>query len=285
MATCLSEAALELAREGHPVLPLHTPRSGGCSCGRKCGRAGKHPRATYGLRHATTDLLQVESWWHGQPEANIGLRCDGLVAFDLDGPAGHRSLAELEWELGELPETRAQQSGRGQHRFYSVAPEVLIGNSTTALGSPPGLDLRGGDRGYVVCAPSLHSSGRAYSWVDPEAAIAPLPLPWLERLLGLSSLPEPERMVALAGTTSYGLAALEDELRKIRRAPEGQRNETLNRSAFKLAQLVAGGQLELSQLEAAATTAALEAGLGELETKDTIASAVTAGFRCPRGPR
>jgi hypothetical protein len=285
MATCLSEAALELAGAGHPVLPLHTPLAGRCSCGRNCGRPGKHPRSTYGLKSATTDLRQVEAWWHGQPEANIGLRCDGLVAFDLDGPAGRRSLTELEWKLGELPETRGQQSGRGQHRFYRVPPEALVGNSTAPLGSPPGLDLRGGARGYIVAAPSLHPNGQAYRWLN-EVPIAPLPQAWLERLLGLPRLPAREaQLVAAQGTSRYGLAALEAELLKIRSAPEGRRNETLNRSVFKLAQLVAGGQLELAQLEAEATAVALASGLGEKETEDTIASAITAGFRRPRGPR
>jgi hypothetical protein len=238
------------------------------------------------LKSATTDLRQVQAWWHAQPEANIGMRCDGLVAFDLDGKDGRRSLAELEWELGELPETRGQQSGRGQHRFYRVDDAVLIGNSTHALGDPPGLDLRGGDRGYVVVAPSLHANGLPYRWLDPQAPIAALPEPWLERLLELPRLPErPAQLSAAEGTTRYGLAALEAELLKIRTAPEGGRNETLNRSTFKLAQLVAGGQLELAQLEAEATAAALQAGLGEQETEDTIASAITAGFRRPRGPR
>jgi hypothetical protein len=287
MATCLSEAALELAGAGHPVLPLHSPFAGGCTCGhRHCSRIGKHPRGVYGLKHATTDPEQIACWWHGQPQANIGLRCDGLVVFDLDGPAGRRSLREAEWDLGELPETRGQQSGRGQHRFYRVAPEVLIGNSTHTLGDPPGLDLRGGDRGYVVAAPSLHSSGLPYRWLDPDTPIAPLPQTWLERLLELPRLPErPARIVASEGTSRYGLAALEAELAKIRAAPVGGRNETLNRSVFKLAQLPAGGQLELSQLEAEATAAALSSGLGEQETADTIASAITAGFRRPRGPR
>jgi hypothetical protein len=267
-------------------LPLHTPTARGCSCGIACGRAGKHPRGVFGLRHATTDLRQIEAWWFGQPTANIGLRCDGLVAFDLDGPAGRRSLTHLEWELGELPETRGQQSGRGEHRFFRVPDEVLIGNSTAPLGDPPGLDLRGGDRGYIVAAPSLHASGRAYAWVNPEAPIAPLPEPWLERLLELPSLPEREPgLVAAEGTTAYGLAALEAELVKLRNAPQGARNNQLNRSVFKLAQLVASGQLLLAQLEAEATAAALAVGLGEQETEDTIASAVTAGFRHPRGPR
>ena len=83
----------------------------------------------------------------------------------------------------------------------------------------------------------------------------------------------------------FGAVWAQAELRKVRGAPEGRRNNQLNTSVFKLAQLVAGGQLELAQLEAEATAAAFQAGLGEQETEDTIASAVTAGFRQPRGPR
>jgi hypothetical protein len=282
---CLSEAALELAGAGHPVLPLHTPTARGCSCGRHCGRVGKHPRSTYGLKSATTDLRRVEAWWHGQPGANIGMRCDALLVVDLDY-GGKASLAMLEWELGELPETRRQSSGRGEHCFYSTPPGVLLGNSTAPLGNPRGLDLRAGDRGYIVVAPSLHASGHTYRWLDPEAPIAPLPETWLERLLELPSLPTREsELVAAEGTTCYGLAALEAELRKVRAAAQGRRNNQLNTSVFKLAQLVAGGQLDLGQLEAEATAAGLDVGLGAQETEDTIASAVTAGYRQPRGPR
>jgi hypothetical protein len=112
----LGAAALELAAAGHPVLPLHTPTGCGCSCGSpRCARPGKHPRGFYGLKSASSDLERVEAWWWAQPLANIGLRADGLVVFDCDGSGGRRSLERLEWELGELPESRSQQSGRGEH--------------------------------------------------------------------------------------------------------------------------------------------------------------------------
>jgi hypothetical protein len=293
----LGEAALELAAAGHPVLPLHSPFAGGCTCGnRRCSRVGKHPRGVYGLTHASTDPEQVESWWYGQPSANVGMRCDGLVVFDLDGPKGKRSFEQLEWELGELPESRTQQSGRGEHRFYRIPAESSIGNSTAALDNPPGLDLRAGTRGYVVVAPSLHASGARYVW-DPETPFAFLLQPWLERLLELPSLPERQparrgcggnqldeiRRLALGGeSTRYGLVALEAHLEKIRTAPEGKRNETLNRSVFRLAQLVAGGELALEQVEREATAAALANGLDWLETDLTIASAISAGWAYPR---
>jgi hypothetical protein len=283
-------AALELAAAGHPVLPVHTPTSWGCSCSRRgCSRPGKHPRGVYGLKSATTDPERIKQWWFGQPQANIGLRCDGLVVLDVDGPDGRRSLERLEWDLGELPPTRLQVSGRGEHRFYSTPEVDSIGNSTAPLDSPPGLDLRAGTRGYVVVAPSLHASGVHYQWLDPERPLEPLPLPWIERLLGLPR-PQAENPPAMAwclpagmvASTPYGLAALDGEVQKIRTAPEGRRNETLNKSVFRLAQLAAGGELEFDLIEPMAKDAAQLAGLDWLEIDLTIASALKAGWANPR---
>jgi hypothetical protein len=284
----LGEAALGLAAAGHPVLPLHTPTRYGCSCGNwRCSRVGKHPRGFYGLKHATVDPEQIASWWHGQPGANIGLRCDGLLVFDLDGAKGRRSLEQLEWDLGELPESRGQKSGRGEHRFYRLPSESSVGNSTAPLGSPPGLDLRAGRKGYVVAAPSRHVNGSRYTWRDPEAPIEPLPPPWLERLLELRPPPSAAPLSPpLAGVLgAYGRAALQGELAKIRAAEEGERNNVLNRSVFKLAQLAATGELDLDLIEREAKAAALSVGLEAHEVDLTVHYALTAGYRHPRARR
>jgi hypothetical protein len=278
----LAEAALELAGAGHPVLPLHSVTAAGCSCGHNCGRIGKHPRGVFGLRHASTDPRRVEAWWHGQPRANIGMRCDALLAFDLDGTAGRRSLEQLEWELGELPETRGQTTGRGEHRYYATPAEVLLGNSTAPLGHPAGLDLRGGDRGYVVVAPSLHSSGRPYRWLDPEAPFAPLPTSWLERML----LPKPVELAAVASmdsrSTAYGRAALRKELAALARTREGDRNNALNRSVYSLAGWVSAGELDWYELHESARSVGLQLGLSLDEVERTVRSAMNAGFARPR---
>jgi hypothetical protein len=221
--SALALAALELALEGHPLIPLHTPSGGRCSCGYRCGRVGKHPRGLLGLRSASSDPERVEAWWWAQPEANIGLRCDRLLVFDLDGPAGRDSLSRLQEELGELPASREQRSGRGWHLLFGLAGEAAIGNSTAALGDPPGLDLRAGARGYIVAAPSLHENGRTYRWRDRETPIAPLPRAWLERL----QRPQPSPSMVEPGpfpsceTSGYGLVALRRELAKVRTAREG----------------------------------------------------------------
>lgn len=279
----LGAAALKLAAAGHPVLPLHTPGPFGCSCGngRRCGSPGKHPRGFYGLHDATTDPERVEGWWYGQPQANVGMRCDGLLVLDVDGREGERSLVRLEAELGELPPTREQHTGRGRHLLYAVPADENLGNSTRPLGDPAGLDLRAGRRGYIVAAPSLHASGERYRWSDPEAAT--LPRTWrvrLRRPLGVA--PKAAVVVDEGETTPYGRAALEDELAGILRARVGARNNRLNRSVFKLAQLVAEHRLARQELEESAFEVALLAGLTPLETQRTIRSALEAGLRSPR---
>src|SRR5215211_568775 len=176
-------AALALAAEGHPVLPLTTPQASGCSCGNPgCGNTGKHPRGGLGLAHASSDVQTLRDWWSSWPAANVGLRCDGLLVFDVDGETGEESLVRLERHLGPLPATREQRTGRGRHLLYAVPPGVELGNSTGPLGSPAGIDLRGGKRGYIVAPVSLHVSGTIYRWVDPEAPVCGLPARFLEAL-------------------------------------------------------------------------------------------------------
>ena len=242
-------------------------------------RASTHARPT-GCTTQAPISTRLKPGGDGQPEANIGLRCDGLLALDVDGKEGERSLQLLESELGSLPATREQSSGRGRHLFFAVATE--IGNSTRPLDDPVGLDLRAGTRGYVVAAPSRHCSGKRYRLVN-DAQPAALPTGWLQRLqrparpLG----PAPSNGDSIE-TTPYGRAALEEELNNVLRARVGARNNTLNRSVFKLAQLVAEHRLAREELKQSAFEIALMIGLTPIETQRTVRSALEAGLRSPR---
>jgi hypothetical protein len=86
----------------------------------------------------------------------------------------------------------------------------------------------------------------------------------------------------------YFLAALRDELAEVASAPApapgrpGARNDTLNRAAFRLAQLAVDGAGTLDELEHYLLDAALAAGLDELEARATIASGLRAGQQHPR---
>jgi hypothetical protein len=269
--TSRSEAALALAVM-QPVLPLES--------------AGKRPLGGLGLRHASRDPETVRGWWKQWPQANLAMRCDGLLVIDVDGAGGERSLDVLQRRLGELPATRAQQTGRGRHLLYTAMIE--LGNSTRMLGRPEGIDLRGGPRGYVVAPPSIHPSGHVYRWLD-ERPPAQLPLGWVKQLTRSIAGPArpvmPAHILGIGEETSYGRAALTAELERLRLAHEGERNDVLNLVVFRLAQLVAGDQLRLEMVERETTAIALGLGLNELEIRKTVRSAVDAGLQFPRFPR
>jgi hypothetical protein len=275
-------AALALATEGHPVLPLTTPEASGCSCRNPdCGSIGKHPRGGLGLAHASSDPRTVAAWWDWWPTANVGLRCDGMLVVDIDGEPGEESLEHLERRLGRLPATRAQQTGGGRHLLYTVPADVELGNSTSSVGSPTGLHLRAGKRGYIVAPLSVHASGSVYRWRDPEAPVSKLPAAYLEALRRrpVAALPVAN---SNGRTTAYGSAALRGELERLLRATEGNRNEHLNLTVFRLAQLVAGGEIDRAELEREALAIALLTGLDQTESESTIRSGLCAGLAYPR---
>jgi hypothetical protein len=80
----------------------------------------------------------------------------------------------------------------------------------------------------------------------------------------------------------YAWAALHEAHDKVATAPEGQRNDTLNRAAFTMGQLVGAGALEQSEVEEELQQAALICGLTEGEARTTITSGLKAGVLEPR---
>ena len=156
--------AAALLRRGWALFPLHTPQHGKCSCGNAaCGSPGKHPRTANGVHDASKDPARVARWWSMWPEANIGLACgaiSGLVIIDVDGAEGEDSFRGLEAELGPLPATVEALTGKGRHLYFNH-PGGIVRPTAGILG--PGVDVRG-DGSYVVAPPSLHATGRRYTW-------------------------------------------------------------------------------------------------------------------------
>lgn len=164
----LLSAALDYARRGWAVLPLHSAGPGGCSCRRrKCASAGKHPRTRRGVKNATTDEETIRLWWYRWPNANVGIatgKKSGLVVLDVDPRhGGDESLRELFSGRGTIPKTpTVKTGGGGLHLYFEHPGERVKGR----VGVMPGLDVRA-DGNYVVAPPSLHVCGEVYSW-DPE---------------------------------------------------------------------------------------------------------------------
>lgn len=185
-----------------------------------------------------------------------------------------------------LPRTLTARTGGGGLHLIYAHPGWELRNTAGRLpgvSEPlPGLDLRG-DGGYVVAAPSRHRSGGTYAWTDPAAPVAAAPS-WL-RPQSRNQFPTGQRSrppLRTAGGSRYGLAALRAELTEIRRAPIGDRNNRLNRAAFCLGMLVAGGELDEVLVEDELLTAARHVGLGEGEARASIRSGLRAGATEPR---
>jgi hypothetical protein len=288
--TALLEAALGYAARGIPVFPVHWPRpipdgaSLACSCrrGPACDRPAKHPLVRHGIHDATCDPGQLERWWSRWPQANVGL-ATGVVfdVLDIDGPAGLAALGELQEAAGlRLPGPLVATGGGGWHAWFTPTGR---GNRP-----PRGLvhvDWRG-QGGYVLAPPSRHISGRTYRWVR---TLDQAPLPEVPAALCAQLDPDPPTTTRPAGTVGaavpghlYGRRVLAAELAALGRATPGQRNHTLNQTAFKVYRYVAGGVLDEQDVTLAFTTAALAIGLSRAEISRTLASARTAGLANPR---
>jgi Bifunctional DNA primase/polymerase, N-terminal len=286
-------AAEVYAACGYPVVPMHAAGPGGCSCpaGSGCPEAGKHPRLAAWPRLAATDPAAVRGWWGRWPDANLGLATGRRFdVLDLDGPEGVEALrAVLQRDPLEHPGPVAR-SGGGWHLLY--APTGL-GNRVRLL---PGVDWRGRG-GLIVAAPSRHASGGRYRWLRPLTTELPEVPEGLRRLLApppaaRTTLPPALQVVGSDGgrVGRYARAALQREAARVRAAPPGSCNDTLNRAAFNLGQLVAGGLLDPEQVRAVLLAAALAApatGHADRQRKATatIASGLRGGAAKPRHRR
>jgi hypothetical protein len=254
---------------------------------------------------ATTDRERIRDWWTRRPY-NIGIACgqSGLVVIDLDvardGPDGRPGLegrpgldgpASGADALQRLCRAHGQRYPDGTYtvdtpsggsHLYFTAPATPVRNSAGRLG--PLIDIRA-DGGYVVGDGSL-IDGRRYAARGDFLPLA-LPLPaWIARLLlEEPALPEstpPPPTLDRGQGRAYALAAFREETRRVAEARVGTRNDTLNRAAFSLGQLVAAGLIPPLPVMTGLADAAARAGLPADEARRTIRSGMAAGVRKPR---
>jgi hypothetical protein len=229
-----------------------------------------------GYKNASTDAATIRSWWNGHPNAMIGMptgEAVGAWVLDIDDPAVFEAHCEI-----AIPVTRKTLTGKGYHLWFAEDPEHEVRNAQVKkkdgekvwpFPDLPGAEVRG-NGGYVIVPPSLHPSGRRYTWaVDGD------PVPPPERLLAIvrkesappkeagASRPAPGAAQAPAqpagreGDTAWGLAALEGECANIRAAGNGEQEGTLNDAALKIGAIVAGKNLTVETAKAKLIAAGL----------------------------
>ena len=254
----MMSAALAFAEHGWAVFPL------------KVGE--KVPATKHGVKDATTEKSQIVAWW-SKAEWNIGVACgepSGIFVLDVDGEEGMNSLVGLGHGF---PTTLAQTTPSGGVHFV-FRHAAGLGNSAGKIG--PKLDTRG-DGGYIVVAPS-QVAGKPYRWMGKNP-VQPIP-GWLLTLLRPPKrTPKPVRKADMGG---YAGKVATIELNRVETAPEGTRNDTLNRAAFALGTLVGAGLLGVEDVRARLVDAALTCGLPEHEARTTVDRALEDGQKHPR---
>jgi hypothetical protein len=258
LTATLLEAALKYARSGRAVFPCASDKS---------------PMVKGGFKSATCEpgMIQMWDWGAGMIGAEIP---KGQIVVDIDPRNG--GLDTLKLLPRDLPPTKlARTRSGGSHAYYAVDPELEL---RSTLG--PGVDVKQHGKGYVIVPPS-----EGYEWAQVGVA-NPAPQWLLDELVvekreSSSELSSPKYFEFESGTP-YGQSALERELGRLATEHEGGRNNALNRAAFAMGQLSAGGELNAAAAAEALLDVALKIGLEEPEARKTIASGFLAGEQEPR---
>ncbi|MEU4603486.1 bifunctional DNA primase/polymerase [Kribbella sp. NPDC023972] len=277
----LARAAHWHAARGLAVFPL-----------RPCS---KTPAIEDWPHNATTDAEQITRWWREAPY-NIGVAtgASGLLVIDLDQPKDGEAVPEP-WDsrgatcgrdvLDQLADDAGQAMPRtwtvstpsgGQHLYYRQPDGTELGNTAGRLGWK--IDTRG-NGGYVVGAGSVIRGQRYRADVIRRPASLPR---WVAAALTPQPDPTPRSATDRRNASAYTLAALTGELDKVLAAVPGQRNDSLNRAAFALGQLVGAHLLDEGAIRDELVSAADRIGLPRNEADRTITSGLTAGERHPR---
>ena len=217
----LLEAVIKVAARFGPIFPMS---------------AAKRPLTPHGRRDASRVAKVIIDWWARWPDAVPALVCGeprGVVGLDIDVKGGVDGRLALEALAGPFhPEAPTDHTPSGGFHVLFRRPDRAVRSWTIA----PGLEVKG-DLGAVMLPPG---PGRWWdSVLGPETPLPPMP-EWME---------PPERAVPAAAAppartqplSRYGEAALDSAVKAIVTAPAGQQHIVLNREAFAIGGLVAGG--------------------------------------------
>jgi hypothetical protein len=278
--TMIRDIALAYVRSGLHVFPCNPS-----------GDRAKQPITKNGFKDAATDPDKIYRWFTQWKSALIGLRtgrASGVFVVDLDNKNGVNGIAELEQleaKHGKLPETYTVVTPSGGKHLYFAMPDIDLGCSASRVG--PGIDIRA-EGGYVIAPPSMLGDGRTYESVDngfdiTGAAKAP---DWLIKLAMAKRKRKArtplDRSVAEIKPRNWVQKILDAECAVVAEAEKKTRNDTLNKAAFWLGQLIGQKALTREEAEDALYEAARECGLliddgGEDAVLATLNSGLAAG--------
>jgi len=150
----LLDYALYYLNIGWTVIPIH----------------GKKPIFDQWQKEVSTED-KIRAWFGSKnSDYNIGIvtgKSSGIVVIDVDNDEGMQHLKQY---IGTKP-MAIVNTGGGGHHYYFKAPREDVPNKVRML---PGVDVRG-ESGMVVVPPSIHASGKQYTWAEGSVDLQNLP--------------------------------------------------------------------------------------------------------------
>ena len=188
-----------------------------------------------GFYGATTDEATIVDWLQRWPRALLATptgRSYQHIAVDVDIKhppiSGFDALAELGWAV--LPNTPLVHSPSGGLHVHLDPGEREIPSTQGTIGA--GIDVRGEISSIILPTP-----GSGYEW-DPIWSVATVGLaPVPNWLIAPASERKASAEVPAKLEDAYAAAALADACRRIRNAPAGQQEATLNSECFRIGTL------------------------------------------------
>ena len=290
----LKAAALAHAKNGFYVIPLV--------------ENSKRPLISDWQNRATTNPLQIDSWWTEHPNANIGIACEvsNLIVIDLDtskGAVPPSSWKEFGVKNGEdvfreickkagdaqLFETYSVKTPSGGKHLYFYDQNIAIKQGTEVNGWWR-VDTRS-KGGYIVAEGSrlINSANGVtdhYRSIGNHSVVLNFPT-WLRD--ELSSKPIRESVIAsssnsassVSSDTKFSLEFAEQVLSErctlIRNTPEGRRNQSLIKHATYIGKIIGMGSLDERKASESLLEAATLSGLTKFESVNAIKAGIKYG--------
>ncbi len=180
-----------------------------------CKSAGKHPVVPFtdAVHGSSTDAGVIDAWWLAYPEANLGVRTDGITVVDVDyRNGGLETHVWLEKQPGSpICPTFTVKTGNGFHQYYR-------GETTKAGGKlGKGIDFKSGPTAQVVGPGSEHMNGGTYEVMLDHDIVPPA-----SPLVPVASDVHKSVAAQAAGTGVFAAPA-----GAVRKAGPGERNDFL----------------------------------------------------------
>jgi hypothetical protein len=287
-------AALAHARNGFYVIPLV--------------ENSKRPLISDWQNRATTNPLQIDSWWSEHPNANIGIACEvsNLIVIDLD--TAKNGTPPSPWrELGvkngedvfkeicsrandvNLYETYTVITPSGGKHLYFYDQNIAIKQGAEVNGWWR-VDSRS-KGGYIVAEGSKiinaqNSKLESYSSDGKNSIVLNFPT-WLRDELMPKVIRE--SIVSQGVSNSYSPSGspkfsyefaqqvLNERCATIRATPEGRRNQTLIRHATYIGKIIGAGSLDEKNAIKSLLEAAVASGLTSFEAVNAINAGIKYG--------